>query len=51
VDIVLTTNGTHTFVDVVIVDLTCANLVSQAPYSQGMVTTIVAKAKVVSYRD
>ncbi len=51
VDIVFTTNGTHTLTDVIIVDPICANLVSQVIFFQRMTIMIVAHAKFVSYYD
>jgi hypothetical protein len=50
-DIVLTTNGTRTLVDVVIVNLTHVDLISQVAYSWGMATMIITQTKVVSYHD
>jgi uncharacterized membrane protein len=50
-DIVLTTNGTHTLVDIINANPTHANFVSQTAFSQGMATTIIVQAKVVSYCD
>ncbi len=47
----LTTYYTCILTDVIIVDLTCANLISWVVFSQRMVVIIVAKAKVVSYCD
>jgi hypothetical protein len=48
-DIVLIINGICTLANVVIVDATHANIVSQAISSWGVDMTIVVKAKVVSY--
>jgi hypothetical protein len=48
-DIVLTTNDIHTLVDVLIIDLILANFVSKPTFSWGVIMTIVAFAKVVSY--
>jgi hypothetical protein len=48
-DIVLIADGIHTLADIVIVDPTHADLVSQATFSQGMVVTIVAQANIMSY--
>jgi hypothetical protein len=50
-DIMFTTNGIHTLVDVIIVDPILANLVSQPAFSWGMIVTIIAFAKVVSYHN
>jgi hypothetical protein len=48
-DIVFIADGIHTLVDIVIIDPTHAHLVSQVTSSQGMVVTIAAQAKLVSY--
>jgi len=50
-DIKLTIGGIHTLANVIIVDSTHANLVSLGASSRGVAMTIVAHAKVVSYRD
>jgi hypothetical protein len=39
------------FVNVIIIDLTCVNLVLQTTSFQGMVVTIIVQAKIVSYHD
>jgi hypothetical protein len=51
VDIVLTANGTHTLVNIIIGDPTHADFASQIAFSQGVITMIVIQAKVVSYHD
>jgi hypothetical protein len=50
-DIVLTIDGIHILVDVVIIDSILANLVSQPVFSWEVTMTIVAFAKVVSYHN
>jgi len=50
-DIVLIANGTRTLVNVIITDLNCVDFVSWVAFPQGMVATIIAQAKVVSYCD
>jgi hypothetical protein len=44
-DILLTTDGIHILVNVVIIDLILANLVSQPTFSWGVIVTIVAFTK------
>jgi hypothetical protein len=39
-DIMLTVDDIHIFVNVIIVDLTCVNFISQAIFFRGMVVTI-----------
>jgi hypothetical protein len=48
---VLTIDGIHIFVNVIIIDLTCVNFISQAVFFRGIVVTIATQAKVVSYSD
>jgi hypothetical protein len=48
---VLTANGTHTLVNIIIVDPTHADFASQIAFSQGITAMIVIRAKVVSYHD
>jgi hypothetical protein len=48
-DIVFTTNGTHTLVNVDIVNPILMDLVSQVASSRGVVAMIVVHAKVVLY--
>ncbi len=50
-DIVLIVDGICTLTNVVIVDLTCANLASQVTSSREVVLTIVGQAKIISYRN
>jgi hypothetical protein len=51
-DIVLTTNDTCTLTDIIIDNLTHANLVSRDISSKGiMATMIIVQAKVVSYHN
>ncbi len=48
-DIVLIANDIHILANVVIVNLTCADLVSRITSSWGVTTTIATQAKIVSY--
>jgi hypothetical protein len=50
-DIVLTANGICTLANIIIVDPTHVNLISQVAYSLGMFTTIATQAKIVSHYD
>jgi hypothetical protein len=50
-DIMLTTYGIYTLVNVVIVDLIHVDIVSQATSSRGVVATIATQVKVVSYHN
>jgi hypothetical protein len=50
-NIVLIVDATHTLVNVVTVDSTCANFLSQIAFSWGVVAMIAIQAKIVSYRD
>jgi hypothetical protein len=47
-DIVLTKDDIHTLVNVVIIDLILANLVSQPTFSWGVTVTITKKGSVIS---
>jgi hypothetical protein len=40
VDIVFTIDGIHIFVNLIIVDLTCVDFISQAVFFRGVVVTI-----------
>jgi hypothetical protein len=51
VDIVLIANGICTLANIIIVDPTHVNLISQVAYSWGMVITIATQAKFVSHWD
>jgi hypothetical protein len=51
VNIVLIVNGICILANVIITNPTYANLVLRVVFSQGVVATIAAQAKVVSYHD
>jgi hypothetical protein len=50
-DIVLTIEDIHTLANIIIIDLTCADLVLRITFSKGMAKMIVVETKVVSYHD
>jgi hypothetical protein len=50
-DIVLITYGIFILVNVVIINLICANLVSRATFSREVVAAITVQVKVVSYYE
>ncbi len=47
----LTTNGTHTLVNIITMDPISENFASQIAFSQGVATMIIIQAKVMSYHD
>jgi hypothetical protein len=42
--------GTHTLINVIIIDSTCTNFILQIIFFEGMDVTIVAQAKLVTLR-
>jgi len=50
-NIVLIVDGTHTLVNIVTFDSTCANFLLQVAFYQGVVVMIATQVKTVSYHD